>query len=89
MATFTFNAEHFDTMAENLWEGYIARLSKPNKTVLEIHQGSMAKDNDEHFSITLMTPGGIDLHANEVFSYGELFDFLDGLVFDNMEFIER
>ena len=89
MATFTFNAEHFDSMADNLWEGYIARLSKPNKTILEIHQGSMAEGNDDHFSITIMTPGGIELHANEDFSYGELFDFLDGLVFDYMEFIER
>lgn len=89
MATFTFNAEHFDTLADCMWDGSIARLSKPNKTILEIHQGSMAEGNDDHFSITIMTPGGIELHANEVFSYGELFDFLDGLVFEDMDFIER
>ena len=89
MATFTFNAEHFDTMADCMWDGSIARLQKPNKTILEICQGSMAEGKDDHFSIMIMTPGGIELHAKEVFSYGELFDFLDGLTFDYMEFIER
>jgi hypothetical protein len=39
---------------------------------------------EEKFDLTLSTPGGIDLHAYEVFNYGELFDFLDGLLFIDM-----
>ena len=88
MATFTFNAEHFDTMADCMWDGSIARLTRANKSVLEISQ-HMTDNGDFRFNINLMTPGGIDLYAEDVFSYGELFRFLDGTTFEYMEFIER
>lgn len=86
MATFTFNAEHFDNMFDNLFEGYPVTLVKANKTRLTIQMNRIR--GEEKFDLTLSTPGGIDLHAYEVFTYGELFDFLDGLEFTNLETLE-
>lgn len=82
MATFTFNADHFDSMFDSLFEGYPVTLVKANKTCLTIQMSRI--QGDEKFDLTLETPGGLPLHAYEVFNYGELFDFLDGLVFTDM-----
>lgn len=83
MATFTFNAEHLDSMYDNLFEGYTVTLVKANKSCLSISKG-MTDEGDDIYSLTLQTPMGLPLHANNVFSLGELFDFLDGLVFTDM-----
>lgn len=88
MTRFTFDASHFDTLTDCLWEGYIAKLAKPNRTILEISQ-HMTDEGDHRFNICVQTPGGLELKALDVFSYGDLFDFLEGLVFDSMDFIEK
>lgn len=83
MTTFKFNAEHLDSMCEDLYEGYNVTLVKENKSTLTISKG-MTHDGDDMFSITIQTPFGRFLHASKVFSLGELFDFLDGLLFTDM-----
>lgn len=82
MATFTFNAEHFDYMFDRLFEGRPVTLVKANKTCLTIQMNRIR--GEEKFDLALSTPGGIDLRAYEVFTYGELFDFLEGLLFIGM-----
>jgi hypothetical protein len=82
MTTFTFNAEHFDFMFDRLFEGKLVTLVKANKTCLTIQMNRIR--GEEKFDLTLSTPGGIDLHAYEVFTNGELFGFLDGLLFTSM-----
>ena len=79
MTAFKFNAEHFDQIFDTLFEGYAVTLVKENKACLTIEM-----DNADEFSLTLATPAGIELHAYHVFSYGALFDFLDGITFIDM-----
>lgn len=82
MTPFKFNAEHFDSLFDSLFEGYPVTLVKENKTCLTIQMNQIR--GEEKFDLTLQTPGGLPLHAYEVFNYGELFDFLDGLYFVDM-----
>jgi hypothetical protein len=83
MATFKFNAEHLDSMYDDLFEGYTVTLVKENKTSLTVSKG-MDDNGDDIFSLTLQTPMGLPLKAYNVFNLGELFDFLDGLLFVDM-----
>lgn len=83
MATFRFNAEHLDSMYEGLCEGYTVTLVKENKTRLTVSKG-MDENWDERFGLYLETPKGLPLKAYDVFNFGELFDFLEGLLFTDM-----
>ena len=65
MATFKFNAEHLDSMYDDLFEGYTVTLVKENKTSLTVSKG-------------------MDDNGDDIFSLGELFDFLDGRLFVDM-----